>query len=255
MNHPYDDLTPYLLDELDAAEQKRVEEHLATCAACREELESLDETFVAMVERLPSEPPPPRVWEAIAQRTGVESEARAPAPFGPIAERVDRDDEPRSASEGADATTVPPPAERRAPTRWGALTMAAAIVVAATSVLWGWEQRQSYLEVRAEQTQITRWLTRPDVQARSFATADGAHGGTVLFQSDGRALVVMRDTAPPRQSYQAWGIGADGAVSLGVLGDRTLEVPAEGFEQIAVSLEPAGGSPAPTTVLGGVPTS
>ena len=226
MTHPYDDLTPYLLDELEPGERARVAEHLATCASCRQELERLDEAFVAMVERLPSRTPPPRVWEAIARRTGV-----------------------------GDARAAPPPPPRQAPPLWGALAMAAAIAIAATSVLWGWDQRQSYLDLRAEQARIARWLTRPEVQTRSFATGDGAHGGTVLFEPDGRALVVMRDEAPPRQSYQAWGIGADGAVSLGVLANRTLVVPVEDYEQIAVSLEPAGGSPAPTTVLGGVPTS
>lgn len=226
MNHPRDDLTPYLLDELDAAERARVEEHLASCASCRSELRRLEEAYVAMVDELPSKAPPPHVWDAIERRTGV-----------------------------VESTTTPPPSQRRAPALWGALAMAAAVAIAATSALWGWDQRQSYLDLRAEQAQITRWLTQPDVQIRTFVTADGAHGGTVLFEADGRALVVMRDQAPPRRSYQAWGIGADGAVSLGVLEDRTLEVPAEGFQQIAVSLEPAGGSPAPTTVLGGVPTS
>lgn len=138
---------------------------------------------------------------------------------------------------------------------WSALALAASLTVAATGLLWGWDQRQNLVELRAEQEQITQWLAAPVVAVRTFATNDGMHGGTVLFRSDGPALVVMRDLPPPRQSYQAWGIGADGVVSLGVLEDRTLEVPSEGFAQIAVSLEPAGGSLTPTTVLGGVPTS
>ena len=219
MNHPHDDLTPYMLGELDDPERARLEAHLASCGACQRELESMERTFVAMVEELPSQTPPPHVWDAIAARTGVQ----ATSPHVRV--------EP------------PAPSRRTARPMWGALAMAAAVAIAATGVLWGWEQRQSYLDLRAEQAQITRWLTRPDIQARTFASADGAYGGTVLFQPDGRALVVMRSDAPPRRSYQAWGIGADGAVSLGVLEDRTLEISAEGFQQIAVSLEPPGGSP------------
>lgn len=43
------DIKAYLLGELDAAERARVEDHLASCAACREELERLRLTKTALL--------------------------------------------------------------------------------------------------------------------------------------------------------------------------------------------------------------
>lgn len=227
MNHPKDDLYPYLVDELSPNERARLEAHLADCAECRRELELLDEAYVAMIERLPAEAPPARVWAAIEQRTG----SSTPAPASP-----------------------PPPA-RPAASIWPVLALAASLVVASVGVLWGVDQRQTSDRLRAEHAVITEFLAQSGVSTRTLPIDTFEHGGSVLFALDGSALVVMRHPAPPNRSYQAWGLAGDRVESLGVLDRTALRVTTEGFDVIAVSLEPEGGSPQPTEVLGGVPTS
>jgi hypothetical protein len=61
---------------------------------------------------------------------------------------------------------------------------------------------------------------------------------------------VMLEGPGPGRSLQAWGV-ADGAVtSLGAFEGRVVEVAAEGFDAVAISLEPLGGSDTPTEILG-----
>ena len=48
----------FALDEITAPDRRRMEEHLLTCAACGEELESIRLTMTAM-KRLPAMTPPP----------------------------------------------------------------------------------------------------------------------------------------------------------------------------------------------------
>lgn len=265
MTHPIDDLPAYLAGDLDAAEQRRIEAHLETCAACRAELARLEEAYVALVESLPAEEPPAHVWERIERRVAAASPDRSVArpDRGAGPQAVERT--PRDARPGREVRTPAPPAGRaapppgrRAPVRaglWTSLALAASLVVAAVGVLWGVDQRQAFEALQAEQTEITRFLAREGVTARTLPIGSTQYAGTVLFGPGDRALVVMRDAPPPRQSYQAWGIAEGAVTSLGVIDARALEVPTGAFEQIAVSLEPAGGSASPTNVLGGVPTS
>ena len=62
------------------------------------------------------------------------------------------------------------------------------------------------------------------------------------------------DALPEDRTYQFWSTDGDEPVSLGLLGtgsDREVEVSLpEGTTQVAISNEPAGGSPAPTLVVG-----
>jgi len=54
------DLRDYALDELDAAQRRQVESHVAACAVCREELDRLRMTRLALA-RLPDEEIPRRI--------------------------------------------------------------------------------------------------------------------------------------------------------------------------------------------------
>lgn len=254
-SHPKDALPAYLAGDLSAEEQRRVEAHLETCSECVEELHRLDEAYVALVESLPAEAPPVRAWDRIERRIvasrGTTNDHRE---VGRESRSIVQD-EPRSPV-GSPTTDRPPPTRQpyRAPV-WQTLAVAASLLVATVGVLWGVDRQQAYQQAAAQQAEITRWLSQPGVTARALPIEDTLYGGSVLLRDDGRALVVMREPAPAGRSYQAWGIAGDTPRSLGVIDDRALEVSAEGFDVIAVSLEPEGGSPAPTEVLGGVPAS
>jgi len=76
----------------------------------------------------------------------------------------------------------------------------------------------------------------------------------VMVAEDGVILVVMRAGAPDGKAFQVWGQDDRGATSLGTLGGTVLRADASKFREVWVTLEPSGGSGAPTHVIGRVPT-
>lgn len=107
----------------------------------------------------------------------------------------------------------------------------------------------------AEQASLARWLAQDDLRvvAISAEAAADAQLGSVVVAAHAAALVVMRDPPTEGRDHQAWGLVGDTAVSLGAFGGRVIEVDASGFDAVAVSLEPPGGSDAPTRILGAAP--
>ncbi|UAK30033.1 anti-sigma factor [Nocardia asteroides] len=137
----------------------------------------------------------------------------------------------------------------RRPLRWAVPIAAAACVVIGGSVMTAQLTGPSSNPAAADQAPV-----RPDVR-----TVDGsfAGGGRLVVDASpalGRAVVVFDQVAPPPvgQVYQVWLIGADGqARSAGVLGDvpSTARPFVTGFrsgEVLAVTVEPDGGSQAPS---------
>ncbi len=225
MNHPLDQLLAYALGELDAAEILALEDHLEGCASCREELATLQANMVRLVESLPATVPPEGTWQAISTRIAA----------GP-----------------QDATGSSAPVGRQPVRRWQRYALAASLVLALLGGAWGVSRQQRLRAVQAEQTVVGRWLSREDVKV-SFIEPTGDPVGSVLFLPDGRALLVLRDDPPSRQSYQAWGLREGEAVSLGVTTGRTLHFDSSGFDSIGISLEPGDGSTSPTLLVGGAP--
>jgi len=236
MSHPSDLLLSYALGELNAKEQETLELHLSNCELCLAELGALQDSFVHLAESAPKVTAPAGAWSAIQARLTEASELTSSASIMP---------------ETTNLISLKP--KRFA---WQAFAVAASLLLFASGLFWGFQQRQNYLVTKAEQRKVAGWLSRPDVSSQQLLDAQGERLGSVLTLSDGRALFIFR-TAPSRGfTYQAWGDSPSGErVSLG-LSDRTLlEVPYEAYGFIGVSLEPDGGSAEPEELLGGVPTS
>lgn len=268
-SHPHEDqLVGYLLNELSPAETDAVDRHVATCRSCQETLARLDGAFVAVVEALPEEPASEHSWDRIEERL---RSWRPGASSDPIDDHGDDhgDDVPlRTASHRRGTSAA----------AWiGGL--AASLVLAAVLGSWGAWQRQQLLQARTElrslegrvavleslvgtvqaradelttdQTRLARWLSRGDVtSARLPEAGDGVAPGSVLFLPDGRALVVMRDVPAEGRAFQVWGARSGELVPLTTFVERTVEVEAATYESVVISVEPAGGSDAPTEVLG-----
>lgn len=95
--------------------------------------------------------------------------------------------------------------------------------------------------------------TRADAQTLPVVGADGDRAGRLVV-SDGQAYLVW--SSPPAvaasgSTYQLWAITADGPTSAGLLGadarDRAFPMGPEATG-VAVTLEPRGGSRAPTGI-------
>lgn len=229
MSHPTDLLLDYALAELEPNKSRELEAHLRQCESCRRELKALQGSLVSLTESLPATAAPADSWSIIQKRIHHQETF----PEDDISQKL-------------------LPANIRPRRSWQAFALAASLVLALGGFFWGYQTQQHYQQVRAEQRKVAGWLSRSDVSSVQFVSDQGDRLGSVLTLSDGRALFVLRDPPAKGLVYQAWGMVNNERVSLGLSSRTLLEVPYSGYEFIGTSLEPAGGSPAPTRPLGRV---
>lgn len=113
----------------------------------------------------------------------------------------------------------------------------------------------------ADYDTVLAQLTQPETQLVAINSEQGVATGQLLFTGEGEtAVFVLADLAPltEAQDYQAWLIDDTGAHSAGLLtvsgdGHAILRVDADraigSLTAVGISLEPAGGSEQPTTVI------
>jgi hypothetical protein len=106
---------------------------------------------------------------------------------------------------------------------------------------------------RAVDAEIAALLSAPDALVASAATSAG--GTATVVASPRTAAMVFSGAGlpalPPASVYELWFIGAGGARPAGLVPLTLAPVLAAGLasgDAIGVTVEPAGGSPAPTTV-------
>jgi anti-sigma-K factor RskA len=240
-DHPRDDLAAYALDAVDDAERRAIESHLALCHSCRRELAVHEEVLSRMIA---DESPPAAVWDRIVAQTRPEARAQAPEvdDGGPVPDDVVPLATLESARHLRDQRGARP---RR---RLAGVLAAAAAVLALAGI----------------GTVVVNEMVGDDggqgeelvLDTVGVISGDGVELAEVNVDEQGTAYVQFTgaSTLQPDQSYQLWSLDSGEPVSLGVLGtgsERTVEVSLpEGTTTVAISEEPAGGSPQPTTVVG-----
>jgi len=215
--HPFDDLAAYALGTLDEREARAVRDHLAECSECRDELAAYEEATWALAETAAA-PPSPDLRHRIIDRArgrrpwrGLFAPLRRPLPLG-----------------------VP-------------LALVVALVVALVSYGGARGEADAYAQAVAavaDGTVVTLSVT---------GEVPGAHGSLVI-PSTGAAYLIVRMPEPPQgRSWEAWVIRSDRALPAGfvdarggVLTIRMTERPTLG-DQVALTLEQAGGARQPTT--------
>lgn len=212
--HPLDLLPGYVLGDLDAPEAGGVEAHLLNCPTCRVEVARLRDALFSLADDLPDAAPPSGAWERLQTRRAV----RLPSPGVP-------------------------------PVPWPWLSAAAAVAVLVLGGYAAWTQFPL-----SQQASVQRWEAQGATRLALVSRERGVFG-TLLVRPDGQALVVLHRPAPPGQVYQAWGRRASGPqagvpISLGLTSGAVMQVAWKGFDSVGISVEPLGGSPAPTRPLG-----
>jgi anti-sigma-K factor RskA len=253
--HPWTEYAAsYALGALDADERAAFETHLAECAACRSEVQSYQEVTGLVAQSAPPLSAPPHLKERVLD------EARRVRPITTVQA----------------GQRVPPgmsPAKTSARLPW--LAAAAMLILAAGIGIFYASERSARIlasagadsaraELTAARNQIARsdsliaTLLAPDVQTTTLA-AQGRPPSARLYFNPARKTVVVAafdvPPAPPGRTYQLWGIvNGQPPVSLGTFNTQpdargviTLPVSAAQFHVAAVTDEPAGGSPQPTT--------
>lgn len=225
-----ENIPAYALGALDADETAALETHLETCASCQTELAE----YRALSQSLLTAVPPKQPSAALRKR---------------LRSRL-------------------PSAQRPAQPRWNfSFTPALGLAVLALFILNIFsliqlrqiQTQQAALLTRVENAQVAlTFLSSPNVQTLPIES-EQASGTLLLDWENNQAVLVTRNLPPlpPEQTYQIWLVQPDnGRVSAGTFhpesgGTYTIQPlsPSQPFANylgIGVTIEPAGGSDAPT---------
>lgn len=229
-------LGAYALDAVDPDEAALVEAHLAECPRCRAEVAD-HRAVAALLTSGSTEAPPPDLWDRIAADLGDPAD-RAQAPSAPVLD-LGRARERRRGRRGLAI---------------GAGVAAALLVVAAVGAVLVDQRRQLddlRGQVAAGDGTVAALVADPAARVVELAGPSGASARAVVGADGGAVLLGAGLPALAEgETYQLWGVADGGdAVSLGLLGPDPgttgfrLEGPSG---TLAVTAEPAGGSPQPT---------
>lgn len=211
----------YAVDALDGAERTEFERHLAGCASCRHEVDSLQEAAGVLPAAVETTPPD-RLRAAVLQ--GI-TEVR---PLPPLV---------RSSPVG------------RMRRGWaaGSLVLAAS-VASAVAVTHPWTSSQVSVSTASQV------MSAADVQVIHSAVAGGGSLTWYRSGSVGRAVVISRGlkALPSSQVYELWLQRPDRSMTpAGFLTNGAMTVVLDGQARTAlgagITVEPAGGSQKPTT--------
>lgn len=258
----------YALNALTDAERDDFERFALTDSQTLEEVRSLSETAALLSYGAEQEIPPAALKANVM--AAIRNTRQLPA-----------------SSVVRDIATAPSPGtSRRRPTRPAAgtastnrnrwiptLSAAAALVIFAGVGVGGWmagqnaTQQELAKEIAALQAQQSATAEQqaamlsivgsPDAK---IATTALSEGGTVTVASSGKAnkaavLVSDLPALPADKTYEMWFISATGAVPAGLMASpdpsspamKVLNGPLGGATHVGITVEPAGGSPIPTT--------
>lgn len=224
----------YALDALDSRESATFEDHLEGCNPCVEELRGMHETAAALASSVAETPP-----ESLRAR---------------VLEQVSRLPRVESAPESQVVDLSEARLRRRGVNRWLAGVAAAAVIVAGALGVSTYQANGRADDVQVAADQITALLADPEATVERTDVTGGGTGTLVVSPNLEQAafLTASLPATGPDQTYQLWAIDDQGATSVGLLqpdsGRATalVDLP-PGTTTFGMSVEPAAGSPAPTT--------
>ncbi|HEX2269736.1 MAG TPA: anti-sigma factor [Pyrinomonadaceae bacterium] len=219
----------YALSALDAEEERAFSEHLSECAECRSELAEWENTAAALALAASAAEPSPEVRERIMSVVRAEKVVQFPA------------------------------ARRSVWTSLGSLgAIAAAVLFVAliVGIVVLWQQNRAMQRELA----FARLATTPGAKMTELTGTGQAAGATakIAYDKNGHAMLMASGLppAPQGKEYQLWFIvgtkppmpGKSFAPDSAGQGTLTDQVPREAMDSavFAITLEPAGGMPAPT---------
>jgi anti-sigma-K factor RskA len=224
------------LSALDAAEERTLNEHLKNCAECRKELED---------------------WQATAAALSLASDPAEPSPQ--VRERILS--EVRKDLSSSKPEVIPFP-KRNLWSSFGSLGAIAAVVLFAAlsiglAVLWRQNQRL------ARENEFVELVNTPGARVSELRGTDPSQTATAKLAYDrtGRAILMASKlpSAPEGKTYQLWFIVGNKPPVPGKTfvpdnrGNAVLkdELPREAIDAnvFAITVEPAGGSSAPTSPI------
>jgi anti-sigma-K factor RskA len=219
----------YAVDALDDLERARFEKHLQECPDCAAEVSSLREAAALLALSVDAGPSPELRSRVLAEISTV----RPLPPTAPAQEVV-----------------------RRTARRFPQLVAAAvAAVLLATGVgvtAWHpWNRSRP-----GEQPVAAQVMDAPDSRRQTLEVPGGGSATVVHSRALGKAVLITRDMpkAPAHKVYELWLQDADGVMKpaglmTGGLSRQTVVLRGNAVDAtgVGITVEPAGGSQAPTT--------
>lgn len=255
----------YAMDAVADPDRARFEQHLSGCAACQEDVRAMRET-VARLAAAESVLPRAELREqtilAAAQLRQLPP-VTADEPAGLLAPPAAGQLPPEPGSPDAMGPRERGPARLHRPRRLTAwlprLAVAAAAVLAVLAIVFGAAMHgaQHQLDQATGRSHaIAVILGAPDATMLTAKVATGGSATVVMSHRD-RALVLTAaglSSLPQADAYEVWLMSPSGARSAGMLpaphgrmaGPLVVTGLAPG-DQVGLTVEPAGGSPRPTT--------
>jgi anti-sigma-K factor RskA len=244
-----EDFDLYALGALEGDEKVAFESHLAGCGDCKRKLADSYGRVALLAFSAPAVAPSPQVKEQLMRQLALTSPGR-----------------------GGAAVQLKPEREEGMFARWwGVLLPLAGAFALASVLLWIHNEalerqiadlRGAIIQQQAELSQardVAEMMSARDTVVVSLAEQKNQPEGTarVIYNSKRGLLVYNGHLAPttPDKSYQLWLVPTTGApISAGVFNPANGETnsivakvpPGTAAKAFAVTLEPAGGKPAPT---------
>jgi anti-sigma-K factor RskA len=226
----------YVMDAVDTADRVRFEQHLAGCEPCQQEIRGLRETAAALAAASAITP-------RAAFRDGVLRAATRTRQLPPL---LSRD---AGAGQGR-------PRARMRRLALG-LTAGVAAVAVGLGVVSYAEMRDRLDQAQGSDHTVAAVLSAPDA---SMVTRHVSTGGTVTVVASRRMRMLVLTAAglhglPAAQRYEIWLIGPAGSRSGGMIdgsghGKMVGPMVVSGLsagDSVGLTVEPAGGSPKPTS--------
>ena len=225
-------ISAYALGVLEPDEAELAERHIAASDACRRAFDDALETSAALALCVADSEPPGELRDRIVAAARAERAASAPARS------------PRASAPGLRARLG------RLLTPSGGLALAgiaAAIVFALIAVA----QHDSASSARDRQAALVSLLASPDARVVPLSVGDGSARGRVVVANGRAAVVSALAPAPAGRTYQAWGIPVGGGKPVPLptfsrIGAVVIVDQAGRYAQLAVTVEPSGGSQVPS---------
>lgn len=250
----------YALDALPEDERARFEEHLEACAACRAEVAELQATAAGLGGLL-DQPPPAGLRDRVLADI---DQTPQPAPPDVVVESGKPRGQPGIGGTSSEGAGGGGPADELAGRRgrrpwWAGLQSVAAavvviLVVGVSIVIANLYDRIDELET--DSAQVAEVLAAPDADTITVEGEDGSFARVVVSESRGEAVFLADGMEPVgrEQTYELWLIDEAGAVPAGLFdvdeqgrATRVLAGDLQRAAAIGVTVEPAGGSPQPTS--------
>lgn len=238
----------YALNALDDADKVLFESHLPTCAQCQEDLKAHEETARLLGEAVAETPPGGLKNNVLSAIADIEQDEAAPAPSASVSQA------PAAASTAPPEEATPPAAldgnviDLRSRTRNRVLAAVAAAFVL-IAALFGVQRLSA-----PDQTQYAAILESSDAEEAVLVGDGDAEFSVVWSASTGEFAVCGIDVPEitDDQTYEFWFIGDSDPVNVGLFdeegGDVEFVGELPGDPAVwAITIEPAGGSPAPTS--------